>query len=157
MRTTKALFAAANAATLAAPVAADDVAVQITAGLGSVDVMHGGQKITIMRNQDTKNTVNPAFAKTSRECPPFCIQPSRLARESRHRGGGGHRVREAHERRRRDHRAGRLAYPGLGGEGNDTQRDERSVDEAQPGQGRRPDLDCRDHGRRVQRPVERRG
>ena len=79
MHTTKALFAAAIAATLAAPVAADDVAVQITAGLGSVDVMHGGQKITIMRNQDTKNTVNPAFAKTSRECAPFCIQPSRLA------------------------------------------------------------------------------
>ena len=79
MRTTKALFAAAIAATLAAPVAADDVAVQITAGLGSVDVMHGGETITIMRNQDMKNTVNPAFAKTSRECPPFCIQPSRLA------------------------------------------------------------------------------
>ena len=79
MRTTKALFAAAIAATLAAPVAADDVAVQITAGLGSVDVMHGGETITIMRNQDPKNTVSPAFAKTSRECPPFCIQPSRLA------------------------------------------------------------------------------
>ena len=79
MRTTKALFAAAIAATLAAPVAADDVAVQITAGLGSVDVMHGGEKITIMRNQDPKNTVSPAFAKTSRECPPFCIQPSKLA------------------------------------------------------------------------------
>ena len=79
MRTTKALFAAAIAATLAAPVAADDVAVQITAGLGSVDVMHGGETITIMRNQDMKNTVNPAFAKTSRECPPFCIQPSKLA------------------------------------------------------------------------------
>ena len=79
MRTTKALFAAAIAATLAAPVAADDVAVRITAGLGSVDVMHNGEKITIMRNQDPKNTVNPAFAKTSRECPPFCIQPSKLA------------------------------------------------------------------------------
>ena len=26
-----------------------------------------------------KNTVNPAFAKTSRKCPPFCIQPSALA------------------------------------------------------------------------------
>ena len=79
MRTTKALLAAAIAATLAAPVAAEDVAVQITAGLGSVDVMHGGEKITIMRNQDQKNVVNPAFAKTSRECPPFCIQPSKLA------------------------------------------------------------------------------
>ena len=79
MRTTKPLFAAAIAAVLAAPVGAEDVAVQITAGVGSVDVMHGGETITIMRNQDQKNTVNPAFAKTSRECPPFCIQPSKLA------------------------------------------------------------------------------
>ena len=79
MRTTKALFAAAIATVLAAPAGAEDVAVQITAGLGSVDVMHGGEKITIMRNQDQKNNVNPAFAKTSRECPPFCIQPSKLA------------------------------------------------------------------------------
>jgi rhodanese-related sulfurtransferase len=79
MRTTKALFAAAIATVLAAPVAAEDVAVQITAGLGSVDVMHKGDTISIMRNQDQKNTVNPAFAKTSRKCPPFCIQPSRLA------------------------------------------------------------------------------
>ena len=79
MRTTKALFAAAIAATLAAPVAAEDVAVQITSGVGSVDVMHGSQTVTIMRNQDQKNTVNPAFAKTSRKCPPFCIQPSKLA------------------------------------------------------------------------------
>ena len=79
MRTTKPLFAAAIAAVLAAPAGAEDVAVQITAGVGSVDVMHGGETITIMRNQDQKNTVNPAFAKTSRECPPFCIQPSKLA------------------------------------------------------------------------------
>ena len=79
MRTTKTLFAAAIAAVLAAPAGAEDVAVQITAGTGSVDVMHGGQTVTIMRNQDEKNTVNPAFAKTSRKCPPFCIQPSKLA------------------------------------------------------------------------------
>ena len=79
MRTTKALFVAAIAATLAAPVAAEDLAVKITSGIGSVDVMHGDQTVTIMRNQDQKNTVNPAFAKTSRKCPPFCIQPSKLA------------------------------------------------------------------------------
>ncbi len=30
----------------------------------------------ISRNQDNANTVNPAFAKTSRPCPPFCIQPT---------------------------------------------------------------------------------
>ncbi len=29
----------------------------------------------ISRNQDNNNTVHPAFAKTSRPCPPFCIQP----------------------------------------------------------------------------------
>ena len=40
----------------------------------SVDV--GSHKI--MRNQNNKNTVNPAFAKTSRPCPPFCIQPMQL-------------------------------------------------------------------------------
>ena len=79
MRTTKVLFAAGIAAALAAPVGADDLAVRITSGVGSVDVMHKGETVTIIRNQDQENTVNPAFAKTSRKCPPFCIQPSRLA------------------------------------------------------------------------------
>ena len=53
--------------------------VNITTDMASVDVMHNGKKTTIMRNQDEKNTVNPAFAKTSRKCPPFCIQPAVLA------------------------------------------------------------------------------
>ena len=53
--------------------------VALTAGLSSVDVMHGGQKATIMRNQNQDNNINPAFAKTSRKCPPFCIQPAVLA------------------------------------------------------------------------------
>ena len=59
--------------------AGDKLAVSITRGMGSVDVMHNGKKVTIMRNQDQKNTVNKAFAKTSRKCPPFCIQPATLA------------------------------------------------------------------------------
>ncbi len=59
--------------------AADKVAVKITPDMASIDVMHNGKKTTIMRNQDQKNTVNPAFAKTSRKCPPFCIQPAVLA------------------------------------------------------------------------------
>ena len=54
-------------------------AVNITKDMASVDVMHNGKKTTIMRNQDQKNTVNPAFAKTSRKCPPFCIQPAVVA------------------------------------------------------------------------------
>ena len=30
----------------------------------------------ISRNQDNKATIDPDFAKTSRKCPPFCIQPT---------------------------------------------------------------------------------
>ncbi|MCP4769220.1 MAG: rhodanese-like domain-containing protein [Gammaproteobacteria bacterium] len=53
--------------------------VNITAEVESVAVRHGDSEVKIMRNQNQKNTVNPAFAKTSRKCPPFCIQPSTLA------------------------------------------------------------------------------
>lgn len=53
--------------------------VNITADLPSVQVLHNGQKVTIMRNQNQDNSINPAFAKTSRKCPPFCIQPIELA------------------------------------------------------------------------------
>lgn len=53
--------------------------VNITADLPSVQVLHNGQKVTIMRNQNEDNSINPAFAKTSRKCPPFCIQPIELA------------------------------------------------------------------------------
>ncbi len=53
--------------------------VNISADIESVVVKHGDSDVKIMRNQNQKNTVNPAFAKTSRKCPPFCIQPSILA------------------------------------------------------------------------------
>jgi len=49
--------------------------VQITPEIGSVDVIHNGKKLTIMRNQDTSNTIKADYAKTSRKCPPFCIRP----------------------------------------------------------------------------------
>ena len=58
---------------------AKDVAVKITPKLAGVDVMHNGKKVTIMRDQNQKATVNPDFAKTSRKCPPFCINPIKLA------------------------------------------------------------------------------
>lgn len=45
----------------------------------SVTIKHEGKDVKIMRNQDNKATVNPSFAKTSRPCPPFCIQPASLA------------------------------------------------------------------------------
>lgn len=71
------LAALAGAVTMSFAVGAADV--NITPDIESVEVMHNGQKTKIMRNQDQKNTVKAAFAKTSRKCPPFCIQPSSLA------------------------------------------------------------------------------
>jgi rhodanese-related sulfurtransferase len=53
--------------------------VGITPDIMEVKIKHGGKTHVIKRNQSEENTVNPAFAKTSRKCPPFCIQPSTLA------------------------------------------------------------------------------
>jgi rhodanese-related sulfurtransferase len=36
-----------------------------------------GKKHSIMRNQNNSNTIHKAFTKTSRPCPPFCIQPTK--------------------------------------------------------------------------------
>lgn len=57
----------------------DKLAVNITPTLAKVDVIHNGAKMSIMRNQDENNTVNPDFASTSRKCPPFCVQPGTIA------------------------------------------------------------------------------
>jgi rhodanese-related sulfurtransferase len=54
--------------------------VGITPTISSITVKHNGKDVKIMRNQDNANTVNPAFAKTSRPCPPFCIQPMSLGK-----------------------------------------------------------------------------
>jgi len=64
---------------LLVPGAAPVLEVNITTALASVNVMHDGRKVTIMRNQNQSNTVNSDFAKTSRKWPPFCIQPGELA------------------------------------------------------------------------------
>ena len=53
--------------------------VGITADLMSITVKHNGKDIKIMRDQDVGATVNVDFAMTSRPCPPFCIQPAKLA------------------------------------------------------------------------------
>ncbi|MCB1757743.1 MAG: rhodanese-like domain-containing protein [Gammaproteobacteria bacterium] len=60
-------------------VLAESKPVGITPDLMSVTISHGGQAVEIKRNQDNGATVNPDFAKTSRPCPPFCIQPMVLA------------------------------------------------------------------------------
>lgn len=78
--TLRPLFAAsALFATLALPIPSGALEVNLTPDLPSVDVMHGGKEVTIMRNQDQANTISPDFAMTSRKCPPFCIQPGEVA------------------------------------------------------------------------------
>lgn len=73
------LTVSAIAVGLVISTSAFSAAVNITPKLESISIEHGGKTVKIMRNQNQKNTVNPAFAKTSRKCPPFCIQPSALA------------------------------------------------------------------------------
>ena len=60
---------------------AENKPVDITfGGLDSVKIKVGGNRwVDIKRVQDNNATVNPSFAKTSRPCPPFCIQPVVLA------------------------------------------------------------------------------
>lgn len=61
------------------PAHAGDMKVKITPKIASVTVKHNGKNVTIKRNQNNKNEVISAFAKTSRNCPPFCINPIVLA------------------------------------------------------------------------------
>ena len=49
--------------------------VKITPDLDSVPVHHGDDFISIQRIQDQSNVLTGGFTKTSRKCPPFCIQP----------------------------------------------------------------------------------
>ncbi len=79
MRISKYLLAVGAVVVLAATNVAVALDVNITPSMGTADIKVGGKTVTIMRNQNQKNTVNPAFAKTSRKCPPFCIQPAVLA------------------------------------------------------------------------------
>jgi rhodanese-related sulfurtransferase len=78
-KTISTLFLAAVVGTLTLDAAAADLAVGITRSMDKFEGTIDGKQITIMRDQDRSATVNPAFAKTSRKCPPFCIQPGRLA------------------------------------------------------------------------------
>ncbi len=55
--------------------AASAQTVKITEDIASVSFSLNGQTFTIDRNQDPEATLDAEFTKTSRACPPFCIQP----------------------------------------------------------------------------------
>lgn len=54
---------------------AKDVEVQITKDKIYSTVHDGDELIKISRIQDTSHVLDGSFAKTSRPCPPFCINP----------------------------------------------------------------------------------
>lgn len=58
---------------------AADLAVKITPDIDRVEVKHAGKPVFIQRNQDQNATIDPEYAKTSRACPPSCIQPGTIA------------------------------------------------------------------------------
>lgn len=64
---------------LSASVLAEDLPVKITRELDRVEVRHNGEPTLIQRNQDTEATIRPEYARTSRPCPPSCIQPGTIA------------------------------------------------------------------------------
>lgn len=56
-----------------------DVVVKIRPDIASVEVETPDGPVTIERIQDVDNQISGYFARTSRECPPFCIQPFKVA------------------------------------------------------------------------------
>lgn len=60
-----------------APAAAQDV--RITPEISTFDLTLNGMPIRIERNQDSEHRLTGDFTKTSRPCPPFCIQPVSVA------------------------------------------------------------------------------
>ncbi|MES9868537.1 MAG: rhodanese-like domain-containing protein [Sedimenticola sp.] len=79
MRITKMLTAFALVGGLAVSASAFAGGVNITPSLKSVDVLHDGKPVTIERTGDKNATVPKAYAKVSRACPPFCVQPMTVA------------------------------------------------------------------------------
>ena len=53
--------------------------VGITKDLMSITVQTKKGPVKVMRNQDNKAVIAPGSAKTSRKCPPFCVQPQNVA------------------------------------------------------------------------------
>lgn len=53
--------------------------VGITPERDSLSVLHNGEPIVIEREQNSEAKIPSLFNKTSRPCPPFCVQPMKAA------------------------------------------------------------------------------
>ncbi len=54
--------------------------VQITEELASISIKENGKTVQIERIEDTKHRLTSSFSKTSRACPPFCVQPMKIGK-----------------------------------------------------------------------------
>ncbi|MBE9560504.1 MAG: rhodanese-like domain-containing protein [Proteobacteria bacterium] len=68
----------ATAVTVSFSAYAKDVSVKITKDKSYSTVHADGELIKISRIQDTSHVIDGSFSKTSRPCPPFCINPLSL-------------------------------------------------------------------------------
>lgn len=57
----------------------DNLAVRITPDLPFVNVLQNGKPVTILRHQAPYHRIEPPYDRTSRNCPPYCIQPMVIA------------------------------------------------------------------------------
>ena len=68
----------ATAVTVSFRAYAKDVSVKITKDKSYSTIHANGELIKISRIQDTSHVIDGSFSKTSRPCPPFCINPLSL-------------------------------------------------------------------------------
>jgi rhodanese-related sulfurtransferase len=73
------LTVVAGAVGLSLGVGAQELRVAITAQRPYLDVQHEGKLVRIQRIQDTNHRLIDSWSRTSRPCPPACIQPMQIA------------------------------------------------------------------------------
>ena len=78
MKKSIAIYMLMCSATISMQSIAANLEVKITAKKEYSVVKHGEELVKVQRIQDTSNTIDGAFAKTSRPCPPFCVNPMNL-------------------------------------------------------------------------------
>lgn len=54
------------------------ITVKISEEMPTLETTDSGKKVIIERVQDTENRLTDDYTKTSRSCPPFCIQPMKI-------------------------------------------------------------------------------
>ncbi len=57
----------------------DNLSVRITEALPYIEMPQGDETVTVLRYQDPSHRIEPPYDKTARPCPPYCVQPMRIA------------------------------------------------------------------------------